>query len=185
MKNKAKRDSEKNANAAHALPVEEYARLVEGLDAADVEAACVDDGAAPGGVPPAWNSAAFSERLAKRLLSSHANAPAPEAAWDVRRDGPGGLSGVQVPCVVIAHGRELSALGIEDGDALDVHEDATPREGDLVIADLVGLGRVLRRLRFVSGAALLCSQHPERPAISLNERDVALVKVVTPRVQRP
>lgn len=179
MKSKTKRENEKNSAVETAFPVEEYALLVEGLDASDIETACFQDGAASGGVPPGWNCEALSEALAKRAPTLGPKAL--EAEWVVWPDGPSGGFDEQSACVIIARGRELSALGVADGETLDVHMDMEPGEGDLVIAELEGFGKFLRKLRFVGGAPLLCSQHVERPAILLDQHDLTRVRVVTRR----
>lgn len=77
MKSKAKRKSEDNHNA-RPLPVEEYAHLVEGLSEADIEAACAQDGAVPGGVPPAWSTRRPMDKSGERLNApTVSGAPAP------------------------------------------------------------------------------------------------------------
>lgn len=183
MTNKAKPDSE-NDPRARPLPVEEFARLVEGLDSIDIETTCFQDGAEPGAVPPGWNGEAFTERLAERLRSSGSKFPESEPEWDAWRERPIGSLSEQNSCVIIARGRELSSLGVADGEELDVHLDMSPRERDLVIAELAGVGKLLRKLRFVGGAPLLCSEHVDRPAIPLSRQDLARLRVVTRRVVR-
>lgn len=179
MKSKTKRENEKNSAVETALPVEEYALLVEGLDASNIEAACFQDGAAPGGLPPGWTCEALSEALAKR--SPRRGPGVSEAEWVVWPDAPSGGLDEQSLCAIIASGRELSALGVANGETLDVHMDMEPSEGDLVIAELEGFRKLLRKLRFVGGAPLLCSGHVERPAIPLDRQDLARLRVVTRR----
>lgn len=179
MKNKAKRNSENKSIDDHPLPVEEFARLVEGLDASDIEAACVRDGAAPGGVPPAWNSDALITALDQRAAEVRASDQASRLEWAIYPSEPVGQTCESPPRLVIAHGHELASLGIEDGATLEAHGDLIPREGDLVIAEIAGLGRFLRCLRLIGGAIVLCSNHPERPAIVLDSCRSYWVKVVT------
>jgi len=183
MKSKAKPNSE-NDPCARPLPVEEFALLVEGLSEADIEAICAQDGASPDGVPLDWSGEAFSERLAERLGSSGPKSPESESEWDAWREKPSGSLSEQSSCVIIARGRELSPLGVADGEALDVHVDMSPREGDLVIAELAGFGKLLRKLRFVGGVPLLCSEHVDRPAIPLSRQDLARLRVVARRALR-
>ncbi|WP_230025853.1 hypothetical protein [Massilia sp. Bi118] len=159
MKSKAKRKSEDNHNA-RPLPVEEYAHLVEGLSEADIEAACAQDGAVPGGVPPAWSTRRPMNKSGERLNApTVSGAPAPLwFEWERAQ-----------PCRIVARGEDLAALGIHDGDEFVIDGDAELNEGDLVALE-GSQGRLLRRLRYVGGALLLCSGNLERPAIACDSK---------------
>jgi len=158
MKSKAKRKSEDNHNA-RPLPVEKYARLVEGLSEVDIEAACVQDGADPGGVPPAWSTRRPVNESGERLgAPAAAVVPAPlRFEWER----------VQ-PCRIVARGEDLAALGIHDGEKFVIDGDAGLNEGDLVAVEGSDR-RLLRMLRHVGGARLLCSGNPEFPAVALDD----------------
>lgn len=158
MKSKEKPTSE-NGTTARPLPVEEFALLVEGLNAADIEDACAQDGAAPGGAPPAWPTLRAMDNLRERALGLLTSVPLarPWMEWDDAS-----------ACRVVARGAGLSAIGVHDGDEFDIDGDAELNEGDLVAVEGKGR-RLLRRLRHVGGARLLCSGKPELPAVALDD----------------
>jgi len=160
MKNKAKRNSENKSIDDHPLPVEEFARLVEGLGAADIEWACAQDGASPGCAPPAWGESQALDVCKKRA----AKAGAPDAWPSATRSEWEETTARRI----VARGDDLAAIEIRDGDQFSIDGDIEPLEGDLVVAE-GPRGRLLRKLRIVGGAWLLCSGNPERPAIPLDD----------------
>jgi hypothetical protein len=174
MKDKQAGNGKAKATRTRELPVEEFARLVDGLDAASIESACAKDGAEPGDVPPGWADSAASVKLVMGRLrqqgcpTSDGNPPPLAADWD------GAWPSAKT---IVARGEALARFGIHDGDTLDVDLDSEPAEGDIVVANLPGMGRVLRQLRFVGGAALLCSSNPERPAIPVDQADFPKLRV--------
>lgn len=178
MKNTTKRNNKAKAPRARELPVEAFARLVDGLGAASIESACAQDGAAPGGLPPGWADGAASIALVMGRLREErglirASDPSSLAAdWDGAWLSTG---------TIVARGEALAGFGIHDGDLLDVDLDSAPTEGDIVAADLPGMGQVLRQLRFVGGAALLCTSNPERPAIPVDQADFPRLRVAVKR----
>ena len=181
MKSKAKQNTEDKSINARPLPVEEFARLVECLDEADIEAACAGDGAPPGGLPSAWSRDIVATlRLDSAIEPQKALATARQE-WRASTTESSSPSFELTRGVVIACGNELAAVGVENGATLDIRSDIVAREGDLVIIELKGFGRLLRRLRFVGGAALLCSGNRERPAIPLEDTELKALKVVVPR----
>lgn len=163
---------------AQTLPIERFALLVEGLDADAIESACVADGAAPGGVPPAWlapatpraraagDSRLSAERAAWEGHSADARRPVNE--WDF-------VSGESSRIVALGDGANPAEAG--EGDFFVIDDSVPPRDGDTVIADLPRFGRLLRELRFVGGAALLCSLSPGRLAIPLNGSDFSTLRL--------
>jgi len=158
MTSKAKRNSEEKSESAGHLPVEEFARLVEGLDAADIESACVQDGASPGGVPPGWAGTDVMERCKERMGSatkSYSQILAMRCEWEEAAEPR-----------IVARGNDLAAIGVSDGDQFDIDDEIEPVEGDLVVAE-GPCGRLLRKLRVVGGASLLCAGNPERPAVAV------------------
>jgi hypothetical protein len=175
MKDKQTGNGKAKATRARELPVEEFARLVDSLDAASIESACAQDGAEPGGLPPGWADGAASialvmGRLREEGCSIPENEPSSLAAdWD---------GAWPVAKTIVARGEALAGFGIHDGDTLDVDPDSEPAEGDIVAANLPGMGRLLRQLRFVGGAALLCSSNPERPAIPVDPTYVPTLRTV-------
>lgn len=174
MKNKTMRNKAK-APRMRELPVEEFARLVDRLDAASIESACEQDGAAPGGLPPGWVDGAASIALVMgRLCQEGGSIPESDPAL-LAADWDGAWPSAKT---IVARGEALAGFGIHDGDTLDVDMDSEPAEGDIVAANLPGMGRILRQLRFVGGAALLCSSNPERPAIPVDPNYVLTLRTV-------
>ncbi|RNF30026.1 hypothetical protein NM04_14895 [Massilia aurea] len=168
MNSKAKRNSEKKSSGDRPIAVEEYARLVERLNEADIEAACSQDGADAGGVPPAWSTPRPMDKLREhREEPSVLSAPTHlYFEWERAQASR-----------IVARGESLAAIGVHDGDEFHIDEDAELNDGDLVAAEGSG-GRLLRRLRHVGGARLLCSGSPDLPAIAL-DNDFHSVGVVS------
>lgn len=176
MKSKGQRKADAKADKALAYPAQEFLLRVEGLDAAAIDAACAQGGAVDGGVPPAWTGlprwASARPSKSASVLDAHVAEdfvfPTVEEG-DFTREQDGR---------VFARGDALATKGIRDGDALKTLADVDAREGDLVIFERPGFGRLLRELRFVGGAALLCSANPERPAVPLEDGELSQLRVV-------
>lgn len=178
MKDKQAGNGKAKATRTHELPVEAFARLVDGLGAASIESACAQDGAAPGGLPPGWADGAASIALVMgRLREERCSIPASDPS-SLAADWDGAWPSART---IVARGEALAGFGIHDGDTLEVDLDSEPAEGDLVAADLPGMGQVLRQLRFVGGAALLCASNPERPAIPVDQADFPRLRVAVKR----
>lgn len=76
-------------------------------------------------------------------------------------------------------GNSMSDLGIKNGDMVDVELNAEPKDGDIVCADVVGVGRVVRTLRIIGGAHVLVAPNPAFEAIPvLEESDMRILGVV-------
>ncbi|QJE02516.1 hypothetical protein HH212_22905 [Massilia forsythiae] len=177
MKSKGKRQANLKAGNAYAYPVQEFLLLVEGLDAAAIAAACEQGGAVEGGVPPAW--AGLPNRMSTFL--AQAEQAMPPAADDIASASiVAGDFAREQDGRVFARGNAMNARGVRDGDELKTLADVEPCEGDLVILERAGFGRLLRELRFLGGAALLCSGNPEQPAVPLRDGELSQLRVVVP-----
>ncbi|MGK5028807.1 LexA family protein [Janthinobacterium sp. MDT1-19] len=76
-------------------------------------------------------------------------------------------------------GNSMSELGIKDGDMVDVELNAEPKDGDIVCADVVGVGRVVRTLKIIGGAYVLVASSPAFEAIPvLEESDMRILGVI-------
>lgn len=179
MPKKSQRNKSTKPANARPLPAEEFARLVEGSSLDDIEASCAEHGAAPGGVPPAWDDcASWTFEPRHGAVHEQVIARSVEAQTRPTLDEPRADFVQRSPKRVVAQGDQLRALGIRHGDEFEVDLEADATEGDLVIMERAGFGRLLRRLRFVGGAGLLCSDNPDRPAIPLEEDELTRLKVV-------
>lgn len=173
--------NEQNALATPArFPVEEYALLVEGLDAAAIETACAQDGAAPGGVPPGWTSRPSrtkrepGSRLIQNCLDGSPYAcavagPKANAEFCPLR-----------PSHIVARGPDLAQLGIEDGDVFKILAESAAVEGSLVAMERPKCGLLIRRLRFIGGAPLLCLGANDRAAIPSDPDGLQALMVIEP-----
>ena len=182
MPNKSQRNKPTKPANTGPLPAEEFALLVEGSSLDDIEASCAQHGAAPGGVPPAWDDcASWTFEPRHGAVHEQMNARSFETRTRSTLDEPRADFVQRSPKRVVAQGDQLCGLGISHGDEFDVDLEAEATEGDLVIMERAGFGRLLRRLRFVGGAGLLCSDNPDRPAIPLEEDELTRLKVVVSR----
>ena len=182
MPKKSQRNKSTKPANARPLPAEEFARLVEGSSLDDIEASCAQHGAVPGGVPPAWDDcASWTFEPRHGAVREQMNARSFETRTRSTLDEPRADFVQRSPKRVVAQGDQLRGLGISHGDEFEVDLEADATEGDLVIMERAGFGRLLRRLRFVGGAGLLCSDNPDRPAIPLEEDELTRLKVVVSR----
>jgi len=162
------------------FPVEEYALLAEGLDAAAIESACAHDGAAPGGVPPGWTSRpararreAGSRHIQTRLDPGH-------SACNVAGLESNAQFCAVRPGHVVARGPDLAQLGIQDGDVFKILAESAAVDGSLVAMERPKCGLLIRRLRFIGGAPLLCLGANDRAAIPLNPAELQALMVIAP-----
>lgn len=176
MKSKGHRKANAKADKALAYPAEEFLLRVEGLDADAIDAACAQGGAVDGGVPPAWTGLPLwaparpsesSSVLDANVAEDFVFPTVEEGDFTRQQDGR-----------IYARGNAMADRGIRDGDALKTLADVDAREGDLVVLERRGFGRLLRELRFVGGAALLCCANPERPAVPLEDGELSQLRVV-------
>jgi len=179
MPKKSQRNKLAKPANARPLPAEEFARLVEGSSLDDIEASCAQHGAAPGGVPPAWDDcASWTFEPRHGAVHEQMNVRSFDARTRSALEEPRADFVQRSPERVVVQGDQLRALGIRHGDEFEVDMEAEATEGDLVIMERAGFGRLLRRLRFVGGAGLLCSDNPDRPAIPLEEGELYQVRVL-------
>ena len=177
---KAKKQPQNHAQVSQEreLPIEAFARLVEGLDADAIEKACARDGAPPGGVPPAWSDpAGFTRYLAARCGA----APKSSAARDCEERPSMGalLEEFTVATDGRLFARHFGAPKNERGESMALEIlSGSPREGDWVAADIPGVGKLLRELRFVGGAALLCDPSGARLAVPVDEELMPLLRAM-------
>lgn len=76
-------------------------------------------------------------------------------------------------------GDSMRQLGIKDGDMVEIELNAEPKDGDIVFADVVGVGRVVRTLKIIGGAYILVASNPAFEAIPvLEESDMRILGVV-------
>ncbi|PKV44464.1 SOS-response transcriptional repressor LexA [Janthinobacterium sp. 61] len=68
------------------------------------------------------------------------------------------------------NGDSMRDLGIKDGDMVDVELNAEPKDGDIVCADVIGIGRIIRTLRIIDGAHILTAANPAVEAIPIIDR---------------
>ncbi|MGK5035428.1 LexA family protein [Janthinobacterium sp. LB3P118] len=68
------------------------------------------------------------------------------------------------------NGDSMRDLGIKDGDMVDVELNAEPKDGDIVCADIIGIGRIIRTLRIIGGAHILTAANPAFEAISIIDK---------------
>lgn len=68
-----------------------------------------------------------------------------------------------------AHGDAMRDAGIRNGDILELDLDMEPEDGDIVIAHVEGVGRVLRRLRIIGGVHVLTAASRGTPAIPVDD----------------
>ena len=77
------------------------------------------------------------------------------------------------------NGDSMRDLGIKHDDMVDVELNAEPKDGDIVCADVAGVGRVVRTLRIIGGAHVLVASNPAFEAIPvLEEPDMRILGVV-------
>jgi hypothetical protein len=160
------------------LPIEAFARLVEGLDADAVENACAQDGAAPGGLPQAWSDRQALARYFKARCAASALDGA--ASGSETASPPGGLfeEYVAMPDGRLSRRDGGSGQACADGAVEFRLSTEQPAEGDLVAADIPGVGRLLRKLRIIGGAALLCDPFGDKLAIPLDEEHLPLLRAM-------
>lgn len=175
---KAKKQPQNHAQVSQGreLPIEAFARLVEGLDDDAIEKACARDGAQPGGVPPAWSDpAGFTRYLAARCGA----APKSLAACDC--DERRSMGALLEEFTIATDGRLFARhFGTpENGKSMALEIlSGSPREGDWVAADIPGVGKLLRELRFVGGVALLCDPSGARLAVPVDEELMPLLRAM-------
>jgi hypothetical protein len=178
MKGEKHPSIENQDGQARELPIEAFARLVEGLDADDVENACAQDGAPAEGLPPAWSD--------RQALARYFKARCADSALDGIASGLKTLASAGAlfdEFVAMPDGRLFRrAHGPHQAGAEGAMELALstelPKEGDLVAVDIPGVGRLLRELRFVGAAALLCAPHGAELAIPVDPEHMPLLRVV-------
>lgn len=181
MKGKKQSQIDSQGSQARELPIEEFARLVEGLDADAIERACARDGAPPGGAPPAWSDPAaltryFSARSAGSASTSVASqtSNAPSSTGKLLNEFT-----VAVDGRLTAQGAAAAEMGASDDVALEILAEP-PIEGAWVAADIPGIGKLLRKLRFVGGAAILCASPGCKLAIPVEQEQMPLLRAVKP-----
>jgi hypothetical protein len=177
MKGEKHPSIESQDGQARELPIEAFARLVEGLDVVGVENACAQDGAPAEGLPPAWSD---REALARYFKARCAASALDGAASGLKTVAAGALfeEFVAMPDGRLfrrAHGPHQA--GAEGAVELALSTEL-PKEGDMVAADIPGVGRLLRELRFVGGAALLCPPHGAELAIPVEPEHMPLLRAV-------
>jgi len=155
-----------DASSARLAALEAFILETEGMTPSDVERINAEHGIAPD--DDLAEAFRLDHALAKRERSKAcASQPASlEAAIfhrAVRDDG----GGVGRATRVKVHGRSMIDAGLNDGDWIDIDADAQPRDGDIVLAEIDGSGRALRRLRIIGGAAVLVAANPEIEPIAI------------------
>lgn len=69
---------------------------------------------------------------------------------------------------------------IVDGDWVVVDTAADPADGSIVIAEIVGVGMVMRRLKIIGGVFVFKPAHPDFPRIAINDSSQVCFHGVVP-----
>lgn len=67
------------------------------------------------------------------------------------------------------HGDSMRAAGLRDGDIVDVDPSAEPKNGDIVLARIDGVGKLIRTLRVIGGAQLLFASDPNLAPVVIDD----------------
>lgn len=67
------------------------------------------------------------------------------------------------------HGDSMRAAGLRDGDVFDVDPSAEPKNGDIVLARIDGVGKLIRTLRVIGGAQLLFASDPNLAPVVIDD----------------
>lgn len=66
-------------------------------------------------------------------------------------------------------GDSMRAAGLRDGDVVDVDPWAEPKNGDIVLARIDGVGKLIRTLRVIGGAQLLFASDPNTTPVVIDD----------------
>lgn len=86
------------------------------------------------------------------------------AAWlmSTASDGAGRLAPQDRAKV---YGNAMTDHGLRHGDTVRIDRDLTPSEGDIVLAEVQGVGRVLRKLSIIGGVHVLSADAGVKPIV--------------------
>lgn len=144
-----------DASTARLAALEAFLFETEGLTPADLEMLNAKHGLAAG---DALDEAFRLDWLAdRRSRAAHQNGaqPAPSFIHRPARDhSAGGATRAKV------YGDSMIDAGMRDGDWVEIDADAEPVDGDVVLAEIDGGGRVLRTLKIIGGARVLVAANP-------------------------
>ncbi|MES2149885.1 MAG: S24 family peptidase [Pseudomonadota bacterium] len=161
-----------NASTASAAELEAFVMELDHLDSDDIERINAQAGLAPG-QPPA--GLYRLDRIASGLDGARArwaqtpSNPAVAAAQPAWREVASGLDESSVFRQIRIFGFAMRGADITDGDWITVDTIATPVDGDIVLAEIAGIGMVVRRLRIIGGALVLKAAHPEFPSLAVDD----------------
>lgn len=164
------RRSPKRASGAsrHLSAAEALMRELEGVEPEELERLSVAAGLPPGQEP---NMGSRLPYRMDRSASSPLGAPASQdfdwalvhkPIWD-EAAAPLPASRARV------RGDAMRDAGLRDGDVVELDLDMEPEDGDIALAEVDGIGRVLRRLRIIGGVQVLCAAHPNVPSIPVED----------------
>lgn len=159
-----------DASSARAAALEAFILATEGLTPADMERINAEHGLAADAPLEDAFRLDWPAMRAARLASDISTGCAPSAPFIHRpaRDDGGGTCGATRAKV---YGNSMVDAGLGDGDWVDIDADAEAVDGDIVLAEIDGAGKVLRRLRLIGGARVLVAANPEVEAITILESD--------------
>ncbi len=158
----------KPLSAVEALMLE-----LEGVGPAELEKLSVAAGLPPGKSPdvgalPGYRLDHSGAALGKAAQPSEPNAQSYDWAL-VHKPSRDNVAAALPTDQARAHGDAMRDAGIRDGDILRLDLDMEPEDGDIVLAHVEGMGRVLRRLRIIGGAQVLSAASPGVPAIPVED----------------
>jgi hypothetical protein len=79
------------------------------------------------------------------------------ASDDMGRRTPGAWAKV--------YGNSMAGHGLRHGDRIEVDHDLVPSDGDIVLADVRGVGRALRKLSIIGGVHVLSGDQGVKPIV--------------------
>ena len=161
-----------DASSARAAALEAFIFETEGLTPADMDRINSEHGLEAGDAPmESYRLDRLADMRALRACDSDSAADHSPSALHVHRavrDDGGGIGRATRAKV---HGHAMVDAGLNDGDWVDIDADAEPVDGDIVLAEIDGSARVLRRLRIIGGARVLVAANREVEAITILEAD--------------
>jgi len=92
----------------------------------------------------------------------HEGAAAPTWAMPASSDGVGRQAPLEWAKVF---GNAMASYGLRHNDRVRLDHDVTPADGDIVLAEVQGVGRVLRRLTIIGGVHILSGDPGVKPIV--------------------
>lgn len=167
-----RRQHKRESSASRPLRAVEALMLeLEGVDPGELERLSVAAGLAPGQAPDLGAHGAYrmDRSGAEKANPKPVSAPtAPSFDWAlVHKPVRDGVAAALPSGRVRVHGDAMRDAGLRHGDIVELDLDMEPEDGDIVLAHVEGVGRVLRRLRIIGGAQVLSAAEAGVPSIAV------------------